>query len=61
MLKDIIGALIGIIGIFLIAYGAWLIYQPLGFVVLGLALIAYSYLIARAAAFKNATQKKADS
>lgn len=61
MLKDIISALIGFIGILLSAYGAWLFNPALGFTVLGLFLIAYSFLMARATAFEKATKQEGKS
>ena len=61
MLKDIISALIGFIGIILTAYGAWLFLPALGFTVFGLFLIAYSFLMARATAFEKADKKKGNS
>jgi len=39
---------VGIAGAALLAYGAWLIYRPLGFLVAGALLLAGSLLLARA-------------
>jgi hypothetical protein len=38
----------GVLGAALVAYGAYLIYRPAGFIVAGLFLVVGSYLIARA-------------
>jgi hypothetical protein len=38
----------GLIGAALVAYGAWLIYRPAGFIVAGIFLVVGSYLTARA-------------
>ncbi len=38
---------IGIAGIVSFSYGAWLIYQPAGFMVVGLFLMAIAVLLAR--------------
>jgi len=37
----------GIVGVLLIAYGAWRIYAPAGFITLGVLLVATSFLLAR--------------
>lgn len=39
--------LVGLTGAGLIAYGAWLIYQPAGFLVAGVQLMAAAWLLAR--------------
>jgi len=38
-LPDLVRDLIGLAGLALIAYGAWLIYEPAGFIVGGLLLV----------------------
>jgi hypothetical protein len=38
----------GLVGLCLIAYGAWLVYRPAGFIVGGLLLLAGALLDARA-------------
>jgi hypothetical protein len=38
---------VGILGAALIAYGAWLVYEPAGFVVSGIELLAAAWLGAR--------------
>lgn len=40
----------GILGLVAITVGAGMIYQPAGFIVAGIILLAWSYLVARAAA-----------
>lgn len=37
--------LIALVGVLLIAVGAWLAYPPLALVVLGLALLAFAYVL----------------
>ena len=44
---DWITLLAGVLGLGLLTAGAALIYQPAGFIVAGLALIAWSYIVAR--------------
>jgi len=44
---DWITLLVGVIGLCLLTAGAALIYQPAGFIVPGLALIFWSYIVAR--------------
>lgn len=40
----------GIIGLALITIGAWMIYPPAGFIIAGLGLLTWSYIISRAMA-----------
>lgn len=40
----------GMLGLASITIGAGMIYQPAGFIVAGICLLAWSYLVARAAA-----------
>lgn len=58
MLKDLISALIGLIGIALVSFGAWLFKPAVGYIVLGIFLITWSMLMARSTAYANAQQKK---
>tara|TARA_B100000700_G_C15011467_1_gene841167 strand:- start:1395 stop:1580 length:186 start_codon:yes stop_codon:yes gene_type:complete len=58
MLKDIISALIGLIGIALLAYGAWLFSPPLGYITLGAFLIIWSLLMARSNAYAEYQKTK---
>jgi len=37
----------GVAGMCLVTYGAWLIYNPAGFIVGGLQLLAVSYLLSK--------------
>ncbi|HAW0460570.1 TPA: hypothetical protein JLJ37_005241, partial [Escherichia coli] len=39
--------LVGVLGALLLAYGAWLIYPPAGFVVAGGLCLFWSWLVAR--------------
>jgi len=39
--------LVGIMGALSISYGAWLIYSPAGFLVIGALCMAFSYMAAR--------------
>lgn len=47
-LRDIARDAAGLTGAALLAYGAWRVYPPAGFIVLGLLLLAGSYFNARA-------------
>jgi hypothetical protein len=58
MLKDLISALFGLVGIMFLSYGAYLIAPEYGFITLGLALTMFSFLMARANALNNAIIKK---
>ena len=58
MLKDIISALVGFIGIALMAYGAWLFNPSLGYITLGLFLTTWSLLMARSTAIANYQKSK---
>ncbi len=58
MLADFISGLIGLIGILLLSYGAFLFAPPFGFITLGSALIMFSFLFARASALNNQKKKK---
>jgi uncharacterized membrane protein len=48
MLADWISGLLGLIGILLLSYGTYLIAPYFGFISMGVALIIFSYLFARA-------------
>lgn len=43
--------ILGLIGAGLCAFGAWLVYQPAGFIVAGLLLMVTSFMYARAQAY----------
>ena len=62
MLKDIISSvvssLIGFLGVGLIAYGAYLIFPAAGFIGVGLSLVLFSFLLARAIAFGRVVAKQ---
>ena len=58
MLKDTISALIGLIGIALLAYGAWLFIPPMGYITLGTFLIIWSLLMARSNAIAEHQKTK---
>lgn len=47
MFLIILTPLVGVLGAFLLAYGAWLIYPPAGFVVAGALCLCWSWLVAR--------------
>ncbi|MEH6434299.1 hypothetical protein [Massilia sp. DD77] len=40
----------GILGLALITVGAWMIYPPAGFIIAGLGLLSWSYIVSRAMA-----------
>jgi hypothetical protein len=58
MLKDLISALFGLVGIILLSYGTYLIAPHYGFITLGLALTFFSFLMSRANAMNNLKNKK---
>ena len=62
MLKDIISSvvssLIGFLGVGLIAYGGYLIFPAAGFIVVGLSLLLFSFLLSRAIAFGRVVAKQ---
>ena len=47
MFLIILTPLVGVLGAILLAYGAWLIYPPAGFVVAGALCLCWSWLVAR--------------
>lgn len=47
MFLIILTPLVGVLGVLLLAYGAWLIYPPAGFVVAGVLCLCWSWLVAR--------------
>ena len=47
MILIILTPLVGVLGALLLAYGAWLIYPPAGFVVAGALCLCWSWLVAR--------------
>ncbi len=47
MIMLILAPLVGVLGVLLLAYGAWLIYSPAGFVVAGALCLFWSWLVAR--------------
>ncbi|ELF1199539.1 hypothetical protein ABE569_000272 [Escherichia coli] len=47
MFLIILTPLVGVLGALLLAYGAWLIYPPAGFVVAGALCLCWSWLVAR--------------
>ncbi|EFG6899340.1 TPA: hypothetical protein ACF2VJ_004151 [Escherichia coli] len=47
MFLIILAPLVGVLGALLLAYGAWLIYPPAGFVVAGVLCLLWSWLVAR--------------
>ncbi|EEV6961532.1 TPA: hypothetical protein HIT51_004509 [Escherichia coli] len=47
MFLIILAPLVGVLGALLLAYGAWLIYPPVGFVVAGVLCLFWSWLVAR--------------
>ncbi|EIK0422779.1 hypothetical protein K5Z85_005033, partial [Escherichia coli] len=53
MIMLILAPLVGVLGALLLAYGAWLIYPPAGFVVAGALCLFWSWLVAR---YLNRTQ-----
>lgn len=50
---------IGLLGLALVSYGSWLIYQPVGYIVCGVLLLFWSYMAAKSsAAIKPAEPKE---
>ncbi|WP_411899300.1 hypothetical protein [Salmonella enterica] len=50
MVMRILAPLVGVLGALLLAYGAWLLYPPAGFVVAGALCLFWSWRVARALA-----------
>ena len=50
MLMTIITFLIGLVGALLVAFGAWLVFPPAGYIVGGLLCLMWSFMSARALA-----------
>lgn len=48
--------ILGLIGAGLCAFGAWLVYQPAGFIVAGVLLLVTSFMYARAQAYTRFIQ-----
>jgi len=59
MLMTIITFLIGLAGALLVAFGAWLVFPPAGYIVGGLLCLMWSFMSARALALREfqASQK----
>ena len=53
MLMTIITFLIGLAGALLVAFGAWLVFPPAGYIVGGLLCLAWSFMSARAMAVRD--------
>ena len=58
MLKDILSSAIGFSGVGLISFGAYLIFPAAGFIVVGLSLLLFSFLMSRATAYGRLMSKK---
>jgi len=58
MLLMILSLLVGVVGACLLSFGAWLIYQPLGFVIAGLECLAWSWLVAHSLARQSGHRSK---
>jgi len=53
MLMTIITFLIGLAGALLVAFGAWLVFPPAGYIVGGLLCLMWSFMSARALALQD--------
>ncbi|WP_138436525.1 DUF2244 domain-containing protein [Marinobacter shengliensis] len=53
MLMTIITFLIGLVGALLVAFGAWLVFPPAGYIVGGLLCLMWSFMSARAMAVRE--------
>ncbi len=53
MKRDILTALVGIIGLALIGVGIWLVHIPSSLVVVGTMFLLWSYTVAKAGAVNN--------
>lgn len=58
MLTDVIGAIIGFIGVSLLSYAGYLVSPELGFAVCGAACLTFSFLLSRANAYAKAQGNK---
>jgi hypothetical protein len=59
MLIPLLVFLIGLSGALSLAYGAWLIFAPAGFLVAGAECLLWSYLMSRALAVKRQNKETA--
>lgn len=57
----ILSFVIGLLGVGLVSFGAWLIYQPAGLIVCGALCLIWSFLIAASNARVIAPEAKGDS
>jgi len=57
MLIQMIVFIAGLLGAALLGLGAGLIYEPAGYLVVGIELLVWSFLMSRALAFKQTQQK----
>lgn len=53
MLISVLTFLIGLVGALLVAFGSWLVYPPAGYIVGGLLCLVWSFMSARALAFRD--------
>ncbi|MBW7765920.1 hypothetical protein K1J46_21495 [Enterobacter hormaechei] len=47
MILQILTPLVGVMGAFLLSFGAWMIYQPAGYIAGGMLCIVWSWLMAK--------------
>jgi len=50
MILTVLSLIVGIVGAFLLSFGAWLIYAPAGYLAGGLLCLLWSWLVSRAIA-----------
>lgn len=55
MLIPIVTFIVGLVGAALVAFGAWLLAPPAGYIVAGVLCLAWSWLAARAASRQQTT------
>lgn len=49
----IIGFLVGLLGVGLVSYGAWLYAPPAGYVICGLLCLCFSWMVSRSVAVRS--------
>jgi hypothetical protein len=61
MLMNALTFFIGLAGAALIAFGAWLVYEPAGYITGGFLCLGWSFMAARAIAVRDLTQREKGS
>lgn len=54
MILPVLSLIVGIIGAFLLSFGAWMVYTPAGYITGGLLCLLWSWMVSRALAANQA-------